>query len=114
MRISDGSSDVCSSDLSRSGDKGLPNAPYTDTHMLCLSDTAYNGDRGNKPYADCPASSNCGARATEANDGRGGGSGARTEERSEGKGWVRKMRLRWWPNHYKKNSKNKRRDKKQK
>src|SRR3546814_18355014 len=57
---------------SRSGDKGLPNAPYTDTHMLYLSDTAYNGDRGNKPYADCPASSNCGARATEANDGRGG------------------------------------------
>src|SRR3546814_5061145 len=56
---------------SRSGDKGLPNAPYTDTHMLYLSDTAYNGDRGNKPYADCPASSNCGARATEANDGRG-------------------------------------------
>src|SRR3546814_545012 len=61
---------------SRSGDKGLPNAPYTDTHMLYLSDTAYNGDRGNKPYADCPASSNCGARATEANDGRGGGSDA--------------------------------------
>src|SRR3546814_17053602 len=44
--------------------------------MLYLSDTAYNGDRGNKPYVDCPASSNCGARATEANDGRGGGSDA--------------------------------------
>src|SRR3546814_4836298 len=40
---------------SRSGDKGLPNAPYTDTHMLYLSDTAHNGDRGHKPYPDCPA-----------------------------------------------------------
>lgn len=58
---------------SRTGDLGLPNAPYTDTHMLYLADTAYNGDRGNKPYADCPASANCGARATEANGGRGGG-----------------------------------------
>ena len=58
------------------GNLGLPNAPYTDTHMLYLTDTHYNSDRGNKPYADCPASSNCGARATEANGGRGGGSGA--------------------------------------
>jgi endonuclease I len=61
---------------SASGDKGLPYAPYTDTHMLYLTDAAYNSDRGNKPYADCPASSNCGARATEANNGSGGGSGA--------------------------------------
>lgn len=58
---------------STSGDKGLPYAPYTDTHMLYLTDAAYNSDRGNKPYANCPASSNCGARATEANNGQGGG-----------------------------------------
>lgn len=58
---------------SATGDLGLPNAPYTDTHMLYLSDTAYNADRGNKPYADCP--SGCGERTTEVNDGRGGGSG---------------------------------------
>jgi endonuclease I len=57
------------------GDLGLPYAPYTDTHMLFLTDSAYNADRGNKPYADCPASANCGERATEANDGEGGGSG---------------------------------------
>jgi endonuclease I len=60
---------------SATGDLGLPNAPYTDTHMLYLSDTTYNSDRGNKPYADCPASANCGERTTEVNDGRGGGSG---------------------------------------
>ncbi len=57
------------------GDLGLPYAPYTDTHMLFLTDSAYNADRGNKPYADCPASGSCAERATEANGGSGGGSG---------------------------------------
>ncbi|WDS36736.1 endonuclease [Pseudoxanthomonas sp.] len=58
---------------SATGDMGLPYAPYTDTHMLFLTDSSYNADRGNKPYADC--SSGCGERATEANNGEGGGSG---------------------------------------
>ena len=58
------------------GNKGLPNAPYTDTHMLYLTDSAYNADRGNKPYANCSLSSGCGERVTEANGGYGGGSGA--------------------------------------
>lgn len=58
---------------STSGDKGLPYAPYTDTHMLYLSDTNWNSDRGNKPYANCDSS--CGERATESNNGAGGGSG---------------------------------------
>ncbi len=60
---------------STTGNKGLPNAPYTDTHMLYLSDTTWNADRGNKPYANCSAASGCGERTTEANDGFGGGSG---------------------------------------
>lgn len=60
---------------STTGDKGLPYAPYTDTHMLYLSDTGYNADRGNKPYAGCTQSSGCSERATEANNGFGGGSG---------------------------------------
>ncbi len=55
------------------GNKGLPYAPYTDTHMLYLTDATWNADRGNKPYAKCD--SNCGERATEANAGFGGGSG---------------------------------------
>ncbi|QQP95596.1 endonuclease [Lysobacter enzymogenes] len=58
------------------GNKGLPNAPYTDTHMLYLTDSAYNADRGNKPYANCSLSSGCGERVTEVNNGSGGGSGA--------------------------------------
>ena len=57
---------------STTGDKGLPYAPYTDTHMLYLTDAQWNADRGNKPYAKCD--SNCGERATESNNG-GGGSG---------------------------------------
>ena len=60
---------------SASGDLGLPHAPYTDTHMLYLSDAGYNSDRGNKPYADCTLASGCGERVTEANNGAGGGSG---------------------------------------
>ena len=58
---------------STTGDLGLDNAPYTDTHMLYLSDTQWNADRGNKPYANCAM--NCGERITEANAGFGGGSG---------------------------------------
>lgn len=55
--------------------QGRPNAPYTDTHMLYLTDTGYNADRGNMPYADCPASAGCSERVTEVNLGIGGGSG---------------------------------------
>lgn len=60
---------------STSGDRGLPNAPHTDAHMLYLSDTDHNSARGNKPLADCTASANCSERATEANQGVGGGTG---------------------------------------
>ncbi len=60
---------------STTGNLGLPNAPYTDTHMLYLTDTGYNSDRGNMPYANCPQSSGCGERVTEVNNGVGGGSG---------------------------------------
>jgi endonuclease I len=61
---------------SATGNLGLPNAPYTDTHMLYLTDSAYNSDRGNKPYANCTAASGCTERVTEVNNGQGGGSGA--------------------------------------
>ncbi|MBX9401717.1 endonuclease [Lysobacter sp. BMK333-48F3] len=60
---------------STTGNLGLPNAPYTDTHMLYLTDAGYNADRGNKPYANCSLSSGCGERVTEISNGSGGGSG---------------------------------------
>lgn len=60
---------------SSTGNLGLPYAPYTDIHMLYLTDSAYNANRGNKPYADCPASAGCTELATESNNGGGGGSG---------------------------------------
>lgn len=47
-------------------------AAYTDTHMLWLSDTNQNSDRGNKPYANCPSASGCTELATEVNNGVGG------------------------------------------
>ena len=49
------------------------NYPYTDTHMLFLSDSGYNSSRGNKPYANCL--SGCTERVTVAHNGEGGGSG---------------------------------------
>jgi endonuclease I len=60
---------------STTGNLGLPNAPYTDAHMLYLTDTGYNADRGNMPYADCTQSGGCAERATEFNQGVGGGTG---------------------------------------
>jgi endonuclease I len=60
---------------STTGNLGLPNAPYTDTHMLYLTDTGYNADRGNMPYADCTQSGGCAERPTELNNGVGGGTG---------------------------------------
>lgn len=52
---------------------GFPNAPYTDTHMLFLSDVQYNADRGNSPYANCPQASGCTADETSLYNGQGGG-----------------------------------------
>lgn len=60
---------------SATGNLGLPHSPYTDTHMLYLTDSAYNSDRGNKPYANCTQASGCSERVTEVNNGQGGGSG---------------------------------------
>ncbi len=60
---------------STTGNLGLPHGPYTDTHMLYLSDTTYNSDRGNKPYGNCTLASGCAERVTEVNNGSGGGSG---------------------------------------
>lgn len=54
--------------------RGEPNAPYTDVHMLHLTDQDYNGSRGNRPLAYCD--SGCSELTTEANQGVGGGSGS--------------------------------------
>jgi len=57
----------------RTDGQGRPNAPYTDVHMLHLTDQDYNAARGNRPLAYCDSS--CSERTTEANQGVGGGSG---------------------------------------
>jgi endonuclease I/methionine-rich copper-binding protein CopC len=57
------------------GTLGFPSAPHNDGHMLHLSATDWNADRGNKPYASCPPPG-CGSRGTDAQpapfDGSGG------------------------------------------
>lgn len=52
---------------------GATNYPYTDCHMLFLSDPGYNSSRGNKPYGFCP--SGCTEKVTVLTNGEGGGSG---------------------------------------
>ena len=48
---------------------GHINAPYTDCHMLYLTNIGYNSDRGNSPYNNCAS---CTERTTVANHGFGG------------------------------------------
>ncbi|MCB1606829.1 MAG: Ig-like domain-containing protein, partial [Xanthomonadales bacterium] len=48
------------------------NYPYTDTHMLYLSDISYNSDRGSLSYDNCAG---CTERPTNVNNGQGGGTG---------------------------------------
>ena len=81
---------------SQTGDHGLPNAPYTDTHMLYLSDTQWNADRSNSPYGNCPVAASCGERTTEANGGFGGGSGVYPGNSN----WVNNNTFETW-NHRK-------------
>lgn len=57
------------------GNLSLPNAPYTDTHMLHASDSSYNSSRSNSPYGNCPPASGCNEKVTLVNNGGGGGSG---------------------------------------
>ncbi|MBK7876744.1 MAG: endonuclease, partial [Planctomycetes bacterium] len=52
---------------------GPDNYPFTDCHMLFLSDSSYNSSRGNTLYRFC--TSGCAERTTFANGGQGGGSG---------------------------------------
>ncbi|WP_257385052.1 endonuclease [Tahibacter caeni] len=54
-------------------DDGATNYPYTDTHMLHLTDNNYNGTRGTKPFGTC--SSVCQEYTTVLTNGEGGGSG---------------------------------------
>ena len=81
---------------SQTGDHGLPNAPYTDTHMLYLSDTQWNADRSNSPYGNCPVAASCGERTTEVNGGFGGGSGVYPGNSN----WVNNNTFETW-NHRK-------------
>src|SRR3546814_19904257 len=93
MRISDWSSDVCSSDqLRANGRKG----PETCPHRTRIRPRDPRGH-----YDDPPD----GARSAARRDGRGDAEGRphlRSEERRVGKECVSTCRSRWSPSHYKK------------
>ena len=62
--------------------------PHTDTHMLMLSTTSYNGARGNKPYGPC--TSGCTDYATDVNNGQGGPGQANRTNVSRWETWIGK------------------------
>ncbi|MHC4262173.1 MAG: endonuclease I family protein, partial [Planctomycetota bacterium] len=49
------------------------NYPFSDCHLLRLTDDGYNSARGNKPFRNCDPG--CGEYTTSSNNGAGGGSG---------------------------------------
>src|SRR4028119_1853630 len=53
-------------------DDGPSNYPYSDCHMLFLSNIGYNSDRGNLPFGTC---AECGGLTTQEDGGGGGGAG---------------------------------------
>lgn len=55
-------------------DDEASNHPYTDCHMLFLSNSGYNSSRSNKPYGTVTGSAS--EKPTEENSGQGGGNGA--------------------------------------
>lgn len=55
-------------------DDGAGNYPYTDLHMLMVSEIQYNAARGNLPFGNCTSS--CTEYPTQAYAGQGGGSGS--------------------------------------
>src|SRR5690606_20503010 len=62
--------------------------PHTDTHMLMLSTTSYNGARGNKPFGPC--TSGCTDYATDVNAGQGGPGQANRTNGSRWETWIGK------------------------
>lgn len=51
---------------------GEPYPPYTDTHMLYMSDSSYNQSRSNNPYGDCAGTGTCVEKPTALTNGFGG------------------------------------------
>src|SRR3546814_11611141 len=102
MRISDWSSDVCSSDLPGDHLEGDPGArrhqPRRGSHGLPLAAQRRDaGARGSRAAPDLQC-----WRAAEPRRGELGRGGVRSEERRVGKECVSTCRSRWSPYHLKK------------
>src|SRR3546814_12184354 len=99
MRISDWSSDVCSSDLLRpAADQGLE----TVQHGLGLAVEADQGEEGDLEAERLGVE--LGVVALDVAGLLQGAHAPRSEERRVGKECVSTVRSRWSPDHYKKNT----------
>src|SRR3546814_11462831 len=98
MRISDWSSDVCSSDLTASSTSGaLPSAAW----ITRAPASAASADISTK--SEWRAASSGGRVISAAASHPGASASARPEERRVGQEWVRTGRSRWSPYHINKN-----------
>src|SRR3546814_13714121 len=95
MRISDWSSDVCSSDLIHA-DLFRDNAMFEGTHLTGLIDF-YNACSGPMLYDVAIALNDWCSDDNGVLDGPRTRALLRSEERRVGKGWVRTCRFRWLP-----------------
>src|SRR3546814_18476558 len=96
MRISDWSSDVCSSDLILSARPA--GSRRAGTHGFSTPVGIPQDESPQAPNAQC-----CDEQRSP---GRGGGISRRSEERRVGKECVSTCRFRWSPSHYTKKRKN--------
>src|SRR3546814_20778523 len=96
MRISDWSSDVCSSDLQRAGLAHITTGD--DRDVVAGVAVAVVADTERRSATGTPVVVVCGQRGVL------GGQVARSEERRVGKECVSTCRYRWSPYHYKKNT----------
>src|SRR3546814_15620701 len=104
MRISDGSSDVCSSDLAEANDSAVLQEPSDDAlHPDVLGQSRHAGPEA-ADATDDQVDGNAGLRGLvegiddlRIDQGVQLGPDRRSEERREGKEGVSTGRSRWWP-----------------
>src|SRR3546814_18995475 len=104
MRISDWSSDVCSSDLGYKAPGSLPDKaekkPAEPAFFRCFRASSRIGRTGLEPVYEQVQTQPYHVNEVPVP----GGAFESSEERRVGKGWARTWRSRWWAAHEKKNN----------
>src|SRR3546814_13523254 len=107
MRISDWSSDVCSSDLTEDDETHIDRTDLglsAPARRLRVDFEPYGRQESAAPgrtHLEHAQRARTGSRSGDRRHARAVAAAARSEERRVGKEWVSQCRSRWWPNHLK-------------